>query len=71
MPSITIRNLDSSFKQRLGALAALHGRTLEGEARAILNAAVQKNLPDSELTVKRIRARFAPLGDVKLPQPCR
>ena len=68
MTSITIRNLGDSFKQNLRVLAALHGRSMEDEARTILRAAVQQNIPDSEAMLKSIRSRFASLGDVNLPQ---
>ena len=71
MSSITIRNLGDSFKQDLRVLAALHGRSMEEEARTILRTAVQQNMPDSEAMLKRIRSRFAPLGDVNLLQPAR
>ena len=71
MSSITIRNLSNSFKQNLRVLAALHGRSMEDEARSILRNAVQQHVPDSEALVQRIRSRFASLGDVKLPQPPR
>lgn len=36
MPSITIRNLDKSLKDRLRVRAARHGRSMEEEARVIL-----------------------------------
>ena len=68
MTSMTIRNLGDSFKQNLRVLAALHGRSMEDEARTILRDAVQQNMPDSEAMLKRIRSRFAALGDVDLPQ---
>ena len=71
MSSITIRNLGDTFKQNLRVLAALHGRSMEEEARTILRDAVQQNLPDSEAMLKRIRSRFAALGDVNLAQPPR
>jgi len=71
MSSITIRNLGDAFKQNLRVLAALHGRSMEDEARTILRNAVEQRVPDSEAMVKRIRSRFASLGDVNLPQPPR
>ncbi len=71
MSSITIRNLGDSVKQNLRVLAALHGRSMEDEARTILRDAVQQNMPDSESMLKSIRSRFASLGDVDLPQPPR
>ena len=39
MASITIRNLDDDIKQRLRLRAAMHGRSMEEEARDILRAA--------------------------------
>ena len=40
MTSLLVRNLDSSVKERLRVRAARHGRSMEAEARAILEAAV-------------------------------
>ena len=36
MASITIRNLDDTVKERLRVRAAMHGRSMEDEARLIL-----------------------------------
>lgn len=41
MASITIRNLDEETKRRLRMRAAENGRSMEEEARTILNKAVQ------------------------------
>lgn len=69
MASITIRNLDESLKASLRVRAARHGRSMEDEVRNILRAAlVQEAGPDRNL-VERIRTRFAPLGNLDLPQP--
>jgi antitoxin FitA len=72
MSSITIRNLDSSIKERLRVRAAEHGHSMEAEARRILQTALSgagrtpaRNLYD------RIHARFAPLGGVDLELPPR
>ncbi|MEI8039249.1 MAG: hypothetical protein WCJ14_12740 [Verrucomicrobiota bacterium] len=35
--TLTIRNLDAAVKQKLRVRAALHGRSMEAEARAILS----------------------------------
>jgi antitoxin FitA len=67
MASLTIRNLDESLKGRLRVRAASSGHSMEEEARRILRAAlVQAQLPDTDLG-RRIRRRFANLGDVELP----
>jgi plasmid stability protein len=71
MASITIRNLEDSVKSRLRVRAARHGRSMEDEARTILRAALIEKSSDSQNLVERIRTRFAPLGDVVLPQPPR
>ena len=40
MATLTIRNVDAGVKERLRVRAAGHGRSMEAEARSILNAAV-------------------------------
>ena len=40
MAMITIRNLDGKVKQKLRVRAAVNGRSMEAEARAILTAIV-------------------------------
>lgn len=69
MASITIRNLEDSIKVTLRMRAARHGRSMEDEARTILRAALRPENVSGRNLVERIRARFAPLGDVDLPQP--
>lgn len=66
--TMTIRNIDEALKKRLRVRAALHGKSMEEEARDILRAALsaeQRRLGDLGET---IRARFAPLGGVDLPE---
>ena len=70
MASITIRNLDDDIKQRLRVQAAEHGRSMEEEARAILRAALTETTSPANLA-RTIRARFVPLGGVKLDIPPR
>jgi len=81
MASITIPNIDDNLKQRLMERAVKHGRSMEVEAREILEdaligkhpAAVPDNLYDA------IRAIVEPLGGIELepfrrqplPDPCR
>jgi plasmid stability protein len=68
MASITIRNLDEPLKARLRIQAAVHGRSMEDEARDILRTALsQQPVPPKNLAAA-IRARFAPLGGVDLPE---
>ncbi len=68
MASITIRNLDEPLKARLRIQAAMHGRSMEDEARDILRTALNHQpVPPGNLAAA-IRARFAPLGGVELPE---
>lgn len=41
MASLTIRNIDDTVKERLRVRAALHGHSMEEEARVILKTAVE------------------------------
>jgi plasmid stability protein len=65
--SITIRNLDDSVKSRLRIQAAVHGRSMEDEARDILRSALSREPTQQGNLAATIRARFAPLGGVELP----
>jgi plasmid stability protein len=68
MATITIRNLEEPLKARLRVQAAMHGRSMEDEARDILRTALnQQPVPPANLAAA-IRARFAPLGGVELPE---
>lgn len=66
MASITIRNLDDTLKSRLRIQAAVHGRSMEDEARDILRSALSREPTRKGNLVASIRARFAPLGGVEL-----
>lgn len=67
MASITIRNLDEPLKARLRVQAAIHGRSMEDEARDILRTVLNREHVQPTNLVAAIRARFAPLGGVDLP----
>ena len=67
MASITIRNLDEPLKARLRIQAAIHGRSMEDEARDILRSALSREPAPQGNLAGAIRARFAPLGGVDLP----
>ncbi len=71
MVNLTIRNLDSTLKERLRVRAAQHGHSMEAEVRQILRDALREpeRKPEPNL-YERIRARFAPFGgidDLELP----
>ena len=71
MPSITLRNLDAGLKARLRVRAAEHGRSMEEEARDILRAALSRKRSQPGNLAAAIRARFARLGGVEMPEPRR
>ena len=70
--SIIIRNLDPALKERLRIRAAQHGKSMEAEARHILQTALapQEGPPVPHL-YNRIRSRFTSLGGVELALPPR
>ncbi|MFO1060435.1 MAG: plasmid stabilization protein [Dongiaceae bacterium] len=71
MASITIRNLEAPLKARLRLRAASHGRSMEAEAREILRSALNSDPRQATSLAAAIRARFAPLGGVELPEVLR
>lgn len=68
MAVMTIRNIDDTIKKRLRIRAAMHGRSMEDEARDILRAALSTELPQPRDLGQTIHRRFASLGGVDLPQ---
>lgn len=71
MATLTLRDLDDTLKQRLRIRAAHANRSMEEEARQILRAALFEAAAPSAGLAQRIRARFAGLGDVVLPETAR
>jgi plasmid stability protein len=70
MASITIRKLEDATKRKLKVRAAMHGRSMEQEAREILKSALREKPKTGADLVEAIRRRFAPLGGVDLePYP--
>jgi plasmid stability protein len=73
MATITIRNLDEKVKRGLQVRAALNGRSMEAEARAILTEArpYMDLEPDAgkEGLGTAIHKLFAPAGGVELLAP--
>ena len=71
MATMTIRNIDDDLKARLRIQAAIHGRSMEDEARDILRAALSTELVRGKSLVEAIRARIEPLGGIELELPAR
>lgn len=70
MASLTIRNLDSAIKERLRVRAAEHGRSMEAEARVILQSALHPFATPRETNLaEAIRRRFAAFGGVDGLEP--
>lgn len=67
MASITIRHFEDSLKQKLRVQAALHGWSMEEEARTILRKALSEPQAGSASNMaQRIQQRFAAVGGVEL-----
>jgi len=69
--SMTIRNVDDQLKKRLRLRAALHGHSMEEEARDILRSALATETSGSANLAQRIRSRMAVVGGVMLELPPR
>ena len=67
MASITIRNFDDGLKSRLRIQAAIHGRSMEDEARDILRSVLSRHPQPAPNLAETIHGRFAALGGVELP----
>jgi plasmid stability protein len=67
--SITIRNLDDDLKSRLRVQAAVHGRSMEDEARDILRCALNREPSPPRNLAEEIHRLFVPLGgwDFEVP----
>ena len=68
MSTLTIRQLNEHTHARLRGRAAKHGRSVEAEVRAILDAAV--DLPEQNILLA-LYATFADAGGVDLQLPAR
>ena len=80
MASLTIRNLDDGVKRRLRIRAAEHGRSMEEEAREILETGVsnargfaepRKPFRSGADLYAEIRALVEPIGGIELRLPKR
>ncbi len=68
MASITIRNLDDSLKSRLRIQAAVHGRSVEGEARDLLRSSLNQEPQGPKNLGMALHALFPPLGGFDMPE---
>ncbi len=68
---VTVRGLTPELKARLRVRAAHNARSMEAEARAILEAALSAPDDDSTDLGAFARGLFAPLGGVELELPSR
>jgi antitoxin FitA len=66
MPTLTIRNVGKTVKERLRVRAARHGHSMEAELRSILRDALREEHDGEPNLAQAIRRRFAPLGGVEL-----
>ncbi|HEY4581297.1 MAG TPA: plasmid stabilization protein [Lysobacter sp.] len=75
MFTMTIRDIDEAMNARLRVQAALHGRSIEDEARDILRAALAVGAgPTADtpaMLVADIRALVEPFGGIELELPAR
>jgi len=71
MASITIRKLPENTKRRLRIRAARNGRSMEQEARELLELGLARDDAEPVSLGEAIRRRFAPLGGVDLKIPPR
>ena len=69
MASITIRNLDGSLKSRLRIQAAVHGRSMEDEARDILRSSLNQEPQEPKNLGTAINALFKPFGGLARGAP--
>lgn len=69
--AVTIRGLAPDLKNRLRVRAAQNDRSMEAEARAILEAALAAPEEDQTDLAAFARGLFAPLGGVELDLPAR
>jgi antitoxin FitA len=71
MASNTIRNLDDNLKRKLHGCAAHRNRSMEGEARDILQTAFAQEPAETRNLADAIRELVEPLGGVELELPPR
>jgi len=68
MAVLTIRKIDSNLKVRLRVQAARNNRSMEEEARVILQNALSEEEETGEDLLRRIREIVEPIGGIDLPE---
>ncbi len=68
MVSIIIRDMDESLVSRLRIQAAMHGRSMEDEARDILRSSLNQEPQEPKNLGTAINALFKPLGGFDMPK---
>ena len=74
MATLHIRDLKDSVKESIRIRAAVHGRSMEAEARAILEQAADKQEPEEHLylRVRRLVKKYGPMDlDIPPREPAR
>lgn len=71
MSRLTIRNLDSALLSRLRMQAAVHNRSVQEEASAIIGCALADRDYKARSLGDAIRKRFQPFGGLNLEIPSR
>jgi antitoxin FitA len=69
MATLTVRNVDSTLKERLRMRAARNGRSMEAELRHILSAALVGEDKSETNLAEAIRRRFRPFGGIEHLEP--
>lgn len=69
MAAITVRDLDDSVKERLRRQAAANGRSMEAEARAILEAGVSGEFAGMNIgqAFRKVALELGGLDDIEWP----
>ena len=74
MATLHIRDLKDSVKESIRIRAAVHGRSMEAEARAILEQATDRQEPEEHLylRVRRLVNKYGPMDlDIPPREPAR
>lgn len=71
MATMTIRNVDDELKSRLRVRAAMHGRSMEDEAREILRVSLSTEPSGDSAWVDSVMARVEAVGGIDLELPPR
>ncbi len=71
MGTLTIRSIDDEVKDKLRVRAAMNGRSMEAEVRALIQAAVAQPAESEKGLASQIRQDLAGLDLPPIPEPDR